>query len=132
MGEVVSARTSPTLHLPSPPTVHQLSRLALRVKDIPSSKCVRSGAILSFCITFALHDFEACRQSFPLSLFPWHLRTLAEQTHCIHITGYSGIHGFILTQHCQGLLILFTGCRTSTDKIIMDTGLPCSVQVLCE
>ena len=33
MGEVVPARTSPTLHPPSPPTVHQLSRLALlRVK----------------------------------------------------------------------------------------------------
>ena len=29
MGEVVPARTSPTLHPPSPPTVHQLSRLAL-------------------------------------------------------------------------------------------------------
>ena len=29
MGEVVSARISPTLHPPSPPTVHQLSRLAL-------------------------------------------------------------------------------------------------------
>ena len=29
MGEVVPARTSPTLHLPSPPTVHQLSWLAL-------------------------------------------------------------------------------------------------------
>ena len=29
MGEVVPARTSPTLHLPFPPTVHQLSRLAL-------------------------------------------------------------------------------------------------------
>ena len=29
MGEVVLARTSPTLHPPSPPTVHQLSRLAL-------------------------------------------------------------------------------------------------------
>ena len=29
MGEVVSARTSPTLHLPSPPTVHRLSWLAL-------------------------------------------------------------------------------------------------------
>ena len=27
MGEVVPARTSPTLHLPSPPTVHQLSWL---------------------------------------------------------------------------------------------------------
>ena len=32
MGEVVPARTSPTLHPPSLPTVHQLSRLALRVK----------------------------------------------------------------------------------------------------
>ena len=29
MGEVVSARTSPTLHPQSPPTVHQLPRLAL-------------------------------------------------------------------------------------------------------
>ena len=29
MGEVVPARTSPTLHPPSPPTVHQLSWLAL-------------------------------------------------------------------------------------------------------
>ena len=29
MGEAVPARTSPTLHPPSPPTVHQLSRLAL-------------------------------------------------------------------------------------------------------
>ena len=30
MGEVVPARTSPTLHPPFPPTVHQLSRLALQ------------------------------------------------------------------------------------------------------
>ena len=30
MGEVVPARTSPTLHPPSPPTVHQLSWLALQ------------------------------------------------------------------------------------------------------
>ena len=30
MGEAVPARTSPTLHSPSPPTVHQLSRLALQ------------------------------------------------------------------------------------------------------
>ena len=29
MGEVVPARTSPKLHPPSPPTVHQLSQLAL-------------------------------------------------------------------------------------------------------
>ena len=29
MGEAVPARTSPTLHPPSPPSVHQLSRLAL-------------------------------------------------------------------------------------------------------
>ena len=36
MGEVVPARTSPTLHPPSPPTVHQLSWLALlRVKVWP-------------------------------------------------------------------------------------------------
>ena len=30
MGEVVPARTSPTLHPPSPPTMHQLLRLALQ------------------------------------------------------------------------------------------------------
>ena len=30
MGEVVPARTSPTLPPPSPPTVYQLSRLALK------------------------------------------------------------------------------------------------------
>ena len=29
MGEVVPARTSPILHPPSPPTVHQLLRLVL-------------------------------------------------------------------------------------------------------
>ena len=29
MGEVVPARTSQTLHPPSPPTMHQLLRLAL-------------------------------------------------------------------------------------------------------
>ena len=34
MGEVVPARTSPTLHPPSPPTVHQLSQLALWFKHI--------------------------------------------------------------------------------------------------
>ena len=35
MGEVVPARTSPTLHPPSPPTVHQLSWLALlRVNSV--------------------------------------------------------------------------------------------------
>ena len=37
MGEVVPARTSPTLHPPSPPTVHQLSRLALwELKSMPA------------------------------------------------------------------------------------------------
>ena len=30
MGEVVLARTSPTLHPPSPPTVHQLLQLELK------------------------------------------------------------------------------------------------------
>ena len=36
MGEVVPARTSPTQHPSSPPTVHQLSRLALlRVQIVP-------------------------------------------------------------------------------------------------
>ena len=40
MGEVVPARTSPTLHPPSPPTVHQLSRLALlRVKQGDQVHC---------------------------------------------------------------------------------------------
>ena len=31
MGEVVPACTSPTLHPPSPPTVHQFSQLTLKV-----------------------------------------------------------------------------------------------------
>ena len=39
MGEVVSARTSPTLHPPSPPTVHQLSRLALLRVNVLGFAC---------------------------------------------------------------------------------------------
>ena len=35
MGEVVPARSSPTLHPPSPPTVHQLSWLALWELTLP-------------------------------------------------------------------------------------------------
>ena len=37
MGEVVPARTSPTLHPPSPPPVHQLSRLALYRVKVPAN-----------------------------------------------------------------------------------------------
>ena len=37
MGEVVPARTSPTLHPPSPPIVHQLLPLALSELMNPSS-----------------------------------------------------------------------------------------------
>ena len=39
MGEVVPARISPTLHPPSPPTVHQLSRLALLRVNYPFLTC---------------------------------------------------------------------------------------------
>ena len=47
MGEVVPARTSPTLHPPSPPTVHQLSRLALQ--ELINTVCLE-GFHLNTCI----------------------------------------------------------------------------------
>ena len=48
MGEVVPARTSPTLHPKSPPTVHQLSRLAL---------CVFKGLSPSY-VVMSLPDYS--------------------------------------------------------------------------
>ena len=55
MREVVPARTSPTLHPPSPPTVHQLSRLALLRANLhhwPEQKCVQweKGACAQCCL----------------------------------------------------------------------------------
>ena len=55
MGEVVPARTSLTLHPPSPPTVHQLSRLALYLKESeftglprPHTRTVRVKLLIHF------------------------------------------------------------------------------------
>ena len=45
MGEVVPARTSPTLHPPSPPTVHQLSRRTLRVNQTREFKIMHWSTI---------------------------------------------------------------------------------------
>ena len=46
MGEVVPARTSLTLHPPSPPTVHQLSRLALKELTFDTA-CIWAITLLS-------------------------------------------------------------------------------------
>ena len=43
MGEVGLARTSPTLHPPSPPTLHQLSRLAL--SELKEDCCLLTSAL---------------------------------------------------------------------------------------
>ena len=52
MGEVVPARTSPTLHPPSPPTVHQLLRLAL--EELRSKS--RNTDTSSYCqMSFNIH-----------------------------------------------------------------------------
>ena len=47
MGEVVPARTSPTLHPPSPPTVHRLSWLAL--SELNSWKCLYLPSLQIYC-----------------------------------------------------------------------------------
>ena len=62
MGEVVPARTSPTLHPPSPPTEHQLSRLALRVK-------IKEIDHLTFC-TMNIIIIRKCNFSYQ-KLFVW-------------------------------------------------------------
>ena len=59
MGEGVLARTSPTLHPPSPPTVHQLSRLALWVKNSG-----RQRNLQLFCAVFLLHVWNVWQWSF--------------------------------------------------------------------
>ena len=50
MGEVVPARTSLTLHPPSPPTVHQLSRLALEELIIIRATKILVRATKSFSL----------------------------------------------------------------------------------
>ena len=58
MGEVVPAHTSPTLHAPSPPTVHQLSQLALlrvnalttQALRLASYMCLRGVCTLPSCL----------------------------------------------------------------------------------
>ena len=55
MGEVVPARTSPTLHPPSPPTVHQLSRLALKELTQAEFSTLVLPALCSKVIQTGLH-----------------------------------------------------------------------------
>ena len=52
MGEVVTARTSPTLHPPSPPTVHQLSWLALLRVNLPFPYSRTQNAQAHICIQY--------------------------------------------------------------------------------
>ena len=54
MGEVVPARTLPTLHPPSPPTVHQLSWLAL--KELIALKS-NSSSCMTVCIRYRVTDY---------------------------------------------------------------------------
>ena len=56
MGEVVPARTSPTLHPPSPPTVHQLS-CTLRVRMSPHW-CNAAGCSEQQVIYFQLRNYQ--------------------------------------------------------------------------
>ena len=63
MGEVAPARTSLTLHPPSPSTVHQLSRLALlRVKRtlhdvLIAQLCIACGYIIAFMFLAITRNF---------------------------------------------------------------------------
>ena len=49
MGEVVPARTSPTLHPPSPPTVHQLSSLALQELTHTDANSTKRSIFITEC-----------------------------------------------------------------------------------
>ena len=58
MGEVVPARTSPTLHPPSPPTVHQLLRLALyelKTTEISIHLILWNFPVMNVCIDESTH-----------------------------------------------------------------------------
>ena len=67
MGEVVPARTSPTLHPPSPPTVHELSQLALKELSVSawkngvdgSNRVLRHDAIIQYSLyMYRLHAIK--------------------------------------------------------------------------
>ena len=69
LGEVVPAHTSPTLHPPSPPTVHQLSQ------QIKPLMCVLGSLKLHHCQQFTA-DFtdsitQICRRALSCSLKKW-------------------------------------------------------------
>ena len=77
MGEVVPARTSPTLHPPSPPAVHQLSWLALlRVKSYSNTR----HAVISWqVLIFVAMSCNKCEwncyltHAIILTVLEWHL-----------------------------------------------------------
>ena len=89
MGEVVPARTSPTLHPASPPTVHQLSRLALRVNwrrsfcnccsasclvfggHAHKCKCPKYSSLVSKFSVFIGHKDENDGAAYPLSCWSY-------------------------------------------------------------
>ena len=81
MGEVVPARISPTLHPPSPPTVHQLSRLAL--KEL-SRRSTYTGGSSSFMKSICPGGYSATRFSCVLSL-AW---MASSKLSCIHTLIY--------------------------------------------
>ena len=81
IGEVVPARTSPTLHPPSPPTLHQLSQLALEELPwfMPES--------VKFVFQPQPCDFDGTETSRPPSAF--------QKPHARFATG----HAQVMSQH---------------------------------
>ena len=66
MGEVAPARTSPILHPPSPPTVHQLSRLALQELILLQSDVLMQQSVQFFVIvTERTGEQEECSGKCP-------------------------------------------------------------------
>ena len=63
-GGVVPARTSPTLYPPSPPTVHQLSRLALYKSN------ANDGESVAFCMA-AVFPFSMCANQHEFGFHDW-------------------------------------------------------------
>ena len=84
MGEVVPARTSPTLHPPSPPTVHQLSQLALWELMTTNSLRVCMAYRLCFCHTMLCNHKLKCNVSgkYPM-INMWHLHHTHTSQICV-------------------------------------------------
>ena len=88
MGEVVPARTSPTLHPLFPPTVHQLSRLALRVKILSCS----------------VQERNRCAFNMPICCMKINRFTFKISSHCSVYTPSLNEHTHY--QHCTPNIIL--------------------------